>query len=210
MEFVLVQPPHEGSGFTFSAGGYEAERAVEALVKKPFYVQVTPVTQEQWKRVMENNPSEFDDEPNCPVERVSWEDCQLFITRLNMRQEATYRLLKEVEWEWACRAKAKTPYFFGSDSEKLVKYAWYLDNAGSSTRSVAGKKPNNFGVYDMLGNVREWTANRNEAVPTPNARVVRGGSWKTPQEESHSNQRWGEHAGQRSHDLGFRLMIELD
>ena len=177
MEFVLVHPENTGDPHE---------------PRKAFYLQKTPVTQSQWHEIMENNPSHFDDNPERPVERVSWEDCQLFIHKINMFQEANYRLPKDKEWEYACRAGQKGPYYFGEDANALTEHAWFALNANGNSHPVARKQANPLGLYDMYGNVKEWVQDRNEAVPQPNARTLRGGSWDENAEACTSDSRDGE------------------
>jgi formylglycine-generating enzyme required for sulfatase activity len=109
---------------------------------------------------------------------------------LSARTGEFYRLPTEAEWEYACRAGTTTPYFFGSDPARLADYAWYSANAKGAYQKVGTKKPNPWGLYDMLGNVMEWTLDQygpyksgDEASPwvpskTPYPHAVRGGSWK--------------------------------
>lgn len=126
-------------------------------ISKSFYLQTTPVTQGQWKKAMENNPSYFKGDDDLPVEQVSWNDIQEFLEKLNaMERIQKYRLPTEAEWEYACRAGSTTAYYFGSDSGCLGEYAWYGNNAGDQTHPVGEKKPNAWGLYDMVGNVSHW------------------------------------------------------
>ena len=103
-----------------------------------------------------------------------------------------YRLPTEAEWEYACRAGSEAPYYFGSDASKLGDYAWYSANSGGKYQKIATKKPNAWGLYDMLGNVMEWTLDQYEPYPAaaqvnpwvppskPYPIAVRGGSWNDP------------------------------
>jgi len=110
-------------------------------------------TQAQWEAVMGSNPSSFSGDNN-PVEQVSWDDCQSFISKLNkMDSDHTYRLPTDAEWEYACRAGNDTKYWYGNDSGQLGNYAWYYDNSNSETHPVDEKLANAWGRQDMHGNV---------------------------------------------------------
>ena len=119
MEFIQIPPG------TFSMGSPENEKyrdtdevLHEVTISSSFYLQTTEVTQSQWEKVMNNNPSgALSCGGNCPVERISWQDCQKFITKLSKKGFGKYRLPTEAEWEYACRAGRKTPYSFGLDIE---------------------------------------------------------------------------------------------
>ena len=147
------------------------------------------VTQEQWYAVMGNNPS-GNKGRTLPVEQVSWDDIQQFIAKLNQKTGQKYRLPSEAEWEYAARAGSTSIYPFGDSDMELHVYAWFSAIAGG-TNPVGLKRPNQFGLFDMLGNVWEWTQDcwhRNYAgAPTEgsawttgcsdNFRVLRGGAW---------------------------------
>jgi len=113
------------------------------------------VTQEQWYAVMGNNPS-YNKGSTLPVENVSWNDIQQFITKLNLHTGQKYRLPTEAEWEYAARAGSTTLWSFGDDESKLDGYAWYGENSDGKPREVGQKLPNPFGLFDMHGNVWEW------------------------------------------------------
>ncbi len=118
------------------------------------------VTQGQWRALMGSNPSYFKDcGDNCPVEQVSWEDAQVYLKKLSDKTGQPYRLPTEAEWEYAARAGSTTEWSFGDDEAQLGRYAWYGDDKGNAekkTHAVGGKLPNQFGLYDMHGNVWEW------------------------------------------------------
>lgn len=132
----------------------EVERPVhQVTISKDFWMGQFDVTQKQWQDVMGNNPSgNLAGGPDAPVEQVSWKDVQSFLARANAMQSAwTVRLPTEAEWEYAARA--------GSTSETygpLQEIAWYKANGGGTTHPVGQKRPNAFGLYDMLGNVWQW------------------------------------------------------
>jgi formylglycine-generating enzyme required for sulfatase activity len=173
-------------------GDAEEKPVHRVTIGKPFYLGKFEVTQEQWEAVMGGNPSHFKAKRN-PVDRVSWEDCQKFIEKLNekfARQGATFFLPTEAQWEYACRAGTSAR----NDAEsELTKRGWFADNAEGKTHPVGEKEPNVWGLYDMRGNVWEWCADwydgdyyryspaNDPAGPTAvSARVLRGGSWGDP------------------------------
>lgn len=157
-------------------------------ISKDFYLGKYLVTQAQWEAIMENNPSHFKG-AKWPVENVSWEDCQLFIEKLNYQTGRNiYRLPTEAEWEHACRAGSISLYSFGDDKKRLAEHAWFSGNAGDTTHPVGQKIPNPWGFYDMYGNVWEWCQDWYAPYPkglvidpegpaSGTDRVLRGGGW---------------------------------
>ena len=146
-----------------------------------FQIGKTEVTQELWQAVMGTNPSNFKGEANLPVEKVSWTDCNTFITKLNQATGKNFRLPTEAEWEYAARGGNKSQGYTYSGSNTLDDVAWYKDNSSSKTHPVAQKQPNELGVYDMSGNVWEWTSDKYSdnysSARTSSSRVDRGGGW---------------------------------
>jgi formylglycine-generating enzyme required for sulfatase activity len=131
------------------------------------------VTQAEWRSVMGNNPSKFGNcGDNCPVEKVSWDDVQVYIQKLNAKTGRQYRLPTEAEWEFACYGGIQSTYCGGNDVDKL---AWTDDKGNSQTHPVGQKQANGYGLYDMSGNVMEWTNDCPEG--NCSLRVFRGGSW---------------------------------
>jgi formylglycine-generating enzyme required for sulfatase activity len=184
-------------------GGTDETPAHRVTISKPFLMGKYEVTQGQWKAVMGSNPSNFTGNDDLPVERVSWDDCQEFIRRLNATTGGGWRLPTEAEWEYACRAGSTGGYAGDVDA-----MAWYGDNSGRQridsrpmslqerldngcrTHPVGAKQPNAWGLYDMHGNVWEWCSDWygenyyagspgvDPVGPTSGAgRVIRGGSW---------------------------------
>lgn len=166
-------------------GRYSDEKQHCVTITRPFYLQHCEVTQAQWRTIIGDNPSYFKDiGQNAPVESVSWEDCQKFCKKVGMRMPT------EAEWEYACRAGTTGMSYIGnfeisnSNSEPtLDKIAWYGSN---KTHIVGQKKPNAFGLFDMLGNVWEWCQDWHEEYSAEEQidplgpasgteRVVRGG-----------------------------------
>ena len=148
----LVEIP--GGSFDMGSTVGPGEAPVHRVTVRSFWMGVTEVTQAQWQAVMGNNPSHFKrGDLNAPVEMVSWDDAQAFVRKLNEREpDWRYRLPSEAEWEYACLAgTAKDPY---GPAEAI---AWIKENSGGTTHPVGLKQPNAFGLYDMFGNVPEWT-----------------------------------------------------
>jgi len=219
MKFVLMPAGTFMMGSPSDEDGRDDdERRHRVTISQPFYMQTTEVTQGQWRAVMGNDPSHFNScGDNCPVEQVSWDDVQAFIRRLNNREGAgRYRLPTEAQWEYACRAGSTTRFCFGDDESRLGDYAWYDRNSGRRTHSVAQKKPNAWGLYDMHGNVWEWCADWYDAYPSGHVtdptgpssgsdRVYRGGSWLGYARLCRSAIRVNYTPGDRNDFLGFRL-----
>ena len=191
----------------------------QVVIKRPFYMQATEVTQGQWRKIMGNNPSLFKDcGDGCPVENVSWGDVQGFIRRLNQIEGVDkYRLPTEAEWEYACRSGSSAKYSFGDNENDLVDYAWYDKNSNRQTHPVAQKRPNAWGLYDMHGNVSEWcqdwyddyptgTATDPKGPPTGQHSVLRGGSWLSSASVVQSAFRSEDYPVVRCNDIGFRLV----
>ena len=233
MEFVKI-PSGE---FMMGSNEYNDEGPVHKVtIRVPFLLGKYPVTQEQWKSVMGSNPSRFEGD-DLPVEKVSWDDAQKFIQKLNQKEGTDeYMLPSEAEWEYACRAGTTTRYSFGNDESKLKDYCWYSGYSTyeewdknkdqiykeGHTHPVGQKKPNSWGLYDMHGNVWEWCQDRwhdnyNGAPGDGSAweggsssdRVYRGGGWFSLAGDCRSADRYGCVPGSRYIDLGFRVLRKL-
>ena len=135
------------------------ERPVRKVNVSSFLMGKTEVTQAQWQAVMGNNPSMFircgDD---CPVEQISWYEAQEFAQRLSQKTGKSYRLPSEAEWEYAARAGSGGSWSFGGSDAMVGEFSWFSSNSQSRTQKVAQKKPNEFGLFDVHGNVSEWVA----------------------------------------------------
>jgi len=185
-----------------------------------FELLSTPVTQLMWAYLMRKNPSFFEDDSK-PVERVSWKDCHSYLQKLNdLDTDHTYRLPSEAEWEYACRAGTATIFHWGSsDSEDLKdRSCWHSENSANSTHRVGKKEPNQFGLFDMCGNVWEWCEDvyhdNYEVCPTDGSpflgsgmnRVRRGGSWSNSALNCTSLNRMSNSSGFRYQNIGFRIV----
>jgi formylglycine-generating enzyme required for sulfatase activity len=169
---------------------------------------------------MGSNPSGFANcGETCPVERVSWEDIQAFIQKLNALTGKQYRLPSEAEWEYACRAGGEVTYCGGN---KVDLVAWHEKNSDAKTHAVGAKQANAFGLYDMSGNVWEWVQDCNgsyQDAPTNGAarsgcdassrRMLRGGSWYYDAKFARAAFRVSNSATIRDKGIGFRLAITL-
>ena len=183
-------------GGTFRMGndesGYDDEKPAHLVTVPDFYIGKYPVTQGLWNQVMgaENNRSRFKG-IDRPVERVSWDDTQIFLDKLNKLTDKNYRLPSEAEWEYAARGGKYSQGFVYAGGNKLKEVGWYDYNSHGETKPVGMKLPNELGLYDMSGNVWEWCADvwhgDYEGAPEDGSvwltggdqdfRVVRGGSW---------------------------------
>ena len=227
MRFVLIP----AGSFTMGSPAsepkrFDDERQHRVSISRAFYMQITEVTQGQWREVMGDNPSHFKNcGDDCPVENISWYDVQSFIRNLNKREGTKkYRLPTEAEWEYACRAGTNTPFFFGGClSTDEANYDGNYPMPGCPKGRCRGKPisvdkfpPNAWGLYGMHGNVWEWCQDWYGPYPLDNVtdptgspsgkkRVLRGGSWRCDARCSRSaNRGWG-FPGCRNNYFGFRV-----
>ena len=190
VSFVMVAV----EGGTFQMGSddsdaYSYEKPVHQVSLSSYSIGQTEVTQELWEAVMGSNPSSFKG-LSLPVDEVSWNDCQTFITKLNTLTGQQFRLPTEAEWVFAARGGVKSQGYKYSGSNMIDNVAWYTDNSSSKPHEVATKQPNELGIYDMSGNVYEWCQDwwsssyytsldiNNPVGPdTGSFRIYRGGYW---------------------------------
>jgi len=191
-------------------------------ITKPFYMAKHEVTQALWVLIMDNAPSVFTTNTNLPVDNVSYEDCQEFISRLNKRVPGGgFRLPTEAEWEYACRAGTATRYCHGDNGAQLGEYAWYdnYPHEKAETHPVGTKKPNEWGLHDMHGNLWEWCQDwygeyelpAGGAIEDPvgpaggECRVLRGGSYRSYEGRCRSARRTWYIPSTRQRHFGLRL-----
>ena len=139
----------------FEEGFFGIAEPAHQVAVSSFEISKYEVTQELWVAVMGENPSHFQDCPQCPVEQVSWEDVQAFLRQLNTGG-GRYRLPSEAEWEYAARGgeQSRGYEYAGSDTPDAV--GWHAMNSGGRTHPVGQKQANELGLYDLSGNVDEW------------------------------------------------------
>ena len=197
---------------------YKDEKPVHRVtMTNDYYIGKYEVTQALWQAVMGSNPSYFKGD-DLPVEQVSWNDCQDFISKLNAMTGKRFRLPSEAEWEYAARGGKKSRGYQYSGSNTLGDVAWYEGNSGSKPHAVGTKQPNELGIYDMTGNVYEWCQDwygSYSSSPQTNpigavsgsSRVDRGGSWFFTAKHCRSSYRFNLTPGYRLNFLGLRLVL---
>lgn len=202
----------------FSTDGDADERPVHQVCLTDFAISETEVTQELFEAVMGYNPSKVKN-PQMPVQNVSWIVANVFLGRLNARQKAYYRLPTEAEWEYAAREGGKKIKWAGTNNEgELGDYAWFSDNSDEEMHPVKQKKPNALGLYDMAGNIWEWTEDYfdfeyYQVSPKQDPlgpdmsfwRVLRGGSAVEPPLKIRNTYRYALEQNRRLQNVGFRI-----
>jgi len=232
-------PSSQGNMVKIPAGRFmmgdsnESDAPVHEITVSSFYIEKYLVTQQQYEKVMNGNPSRWKGSNN-PVEQVRWSDAVRFCNARSQVEglqpcydlktwkcnfEATgYRLPTEAEWEYACRAGTTTAYFFGDAPLKLKDYAWFDKNAGGRPRPVGQKRANPWGLFDMCGNVWEWCndfygvdyypASPRQDPKGPEqgkTKVVRGGAWRFSADNLRSAYRYNENPGYADVCFGYDI-----
>ncbi len=225
IEMLLIPPGTFNMGCSPSDlfGCWSGENPVhQVTLTQPFYLGTTEVTQAQWEAEMGSNPAHFTssaDSPSRPVEQVSWNTIQPFLTQNGLR------LPTEAEWEFAYRAGTTTAfhsmpgYPSGTNADlQLTNIAWYYSNSSSQTHAVAGRASNALGLHDMSGNVWEWvndwysssyyasSPGTNPTGPSSGSyRVFRGGGWVNDSNYCRSSYRYGTSPYYANYTIGFRV-----
>ncbi|WP_061234409.1 formylglycine-generating enzyme family protein [Leptospira interrogans] len=196
----------------------EREKPPKAMkIVKPFYMGKYEVTQTQWQLVMRYDQSDFKKcGGSCPVNNVTWFSVQVFLKQLNYAMQElgkatmVFRLPNEAEWEYAARAGSTTKYYWGEEMDP--NYLWYSSNSDYKIHPAGQKKPNSFGLFDMNGNVSEWTADSfvdRHSKRNVEMRIVCGCSWFSESETCRISHRNAGVPSYGSNMVGFRLILEL-
>ena len=216
--FKMGAQSSDSSGDNYDSDASSSESPVHSVtLSSYYYIGETEVTQELWQAVMGTNPS-YSKGNKKPVEKVSWNDCQEFITKLNNLTGKNFRLPTEAEWEYAARGGNKSKGYKYSGSNTIDNVAWYTDNSSSQTHDVKTKQANELGIYDMSGNVYEWCqdwygsySSGSQTNPTGPAsgyyRVLRGGGWDDFARDCRVSIRYYNNPDHRSSHYGLRLAL---
>jgi formylglycine-generating enzyme required for sulfatase activity/serine/threonine protein kinase len=227
VELVWIRPGEFRMGSPGNEAGRFNDEGPQTSVRltRGFWLGKYPVTQGQWQALMGNNPSHFKQSGlNAPVEQVSWTEAMEFARRLTERERAAgrlpegyvYTLPSEAQWEYACRAGTTTRFNLGNSDSDLGRAGWFRGNAQGRTHAVGQKTPNAWGLYDMHGNVFEWTRSwfgnypggsvvDYEGPSSGSGRVSRGGSWLNNARVCRSANRYD--WGPELRNVGFRLAL---
>jgi formylglycine-generating enzyme required for sulfatase activity len=228
--YILVEPGRFLMGDADERGSKIERPAIETEILDPFFLGERPVTQAHWQSIMGLNPSKFQEGWAAglrPVEMISWDDAQIFISKMNEAEQntvrlgltGTWRLPSEAEWEYAARANTDSRWSFGDRDSELNDYGWHAGNAGATTREVGQKKANPWGFLDLHGQTGEWcqddyAPNYEQHSGTQHAhisskttrKVHRGGSWFTESDSTRSRARASALRDHRGDGIGLRLV----
>ena len=196
---------------------YDEKPVRQVTLTNDYYMGKYEVTQSLWQAVMGSNPSKFKGD-DLPVEQVSWNDCQEFVSKLNSMTGRMFRLPTEAEWEYAARGGKKSRGYQYSGNSKISNVAWYDGNSARRTHSVGTKQANELGLYDMSGNVLEWCqdwygsyVSSSQMNPTGavsgSYHVFRGGSWSSYAWSCRSSSRNYVTPNSLNNNLGLRLVL---
>jgi formylglycine-generating enzyme required for sulfatase activity len=255
-EFIMGSPKLERlmASQRLPMNFFQSEIQHKVILTEGYWLADSECTQQLWSAVMGTNESKFGDNPQRPVERVSWDSVQQFLEKLNGHVGASiFRLPTEAQWEYACRAGTMTATYIGGidyvgrcNAPILDEIAWYMGNSGHGWQGAKGygwdsskwiekqydhtlagtwpvkqKKPNAWGLYDMIGNVSEWCWDRFGDYPSEDivsdpvgpdvgpTRVHRGGAWNGYPQGLRSAFRDRNTHDDRFVHLGFRLAAQV-
>lgn len=209
IDMILVK------GGTFMMGnvnGNPDEQPMHSVTLSSYYIGKYPVTQALWKAVMDgDNPSYFKGD-RLPVESVSYNDCEIFLKKINTLTGKEYRFPTEAEWEFAAQEGNRNSGYRYSGSDSLIEVGWYNENNTGSTHPVGEKRSNGLNIYDMSGNIWEWCHDWKDGYDSKHStvlRVIRGGSWQTSSYCCRVTFRNGAPPNNKANFIGFRLALSF-
>jgi eukaryotic-like serine/threonine-protein kinase len=225
--FVMGSPKNEAGRWKEEGPEHEVE------ITKAFHMGVYPVTRGQFAAFVKDDGDptanawrntfasiKYEQTDSDPVVNVTGHDAAKFCGWLSKKEGKPYDLPTEAEWEYACRAGTKTPYYFGADAKALDDHAWHVGNSGGHTHPVGEKQANPWGLYDMNGNVWQWCADgyspyQGGYIKDPNSNmnanrhILRGGSWSDDLRHFRSAGRWATDPATRFNFSGFRVVMRV-
>ncbi len=230
LELVRIPAGEFRMGSPESEPGRSADETLHSVrIGRAYYIGRHEVTQREYTAVIDTNPSFYQDDPQLPVESVTWDAAHQFCRRVSELTGRTVQLPTEAQWEHACRAGTTSPYSFGSQiTPEQVNFdtsegGAIPDETLERTTPVGDYPPNGRGLFDMHGNVREWCADWYGPYPaagpvtvdplgppTGEAHVLRGGSWDDYARRCRSAYRYGYRPGDREQCNGFRVVVLID
>ena len=221
VSFTMIRV-QAGSFYMGSDNGDYDERPMHIVtLNNDFYIGQFPVTQLLWHAIMGTNTSCSNESNNLPIEKVSWNDCHLFIHRLSELTQKKFHLPSEAQWEYAARGGIKSKGFKYAGGNNLDDVAWNYDNSEDKPHEVGTKQPNELGIYDMSGNVYEWCEDGYGPYPDHketdpiryrdnSKKVTRGSNYFVAMTESYSiTNRYWIASDYRDYGVGFRLALTL-
>lgn len=220
---LMVIPAGSFTMGSLTGSEEEANTPRRTVSVNAFAIGKYEITQAQWFSIMGTRPGMFKGD-DLPVEQVTWKQALEFTRKLSEKTGQAYRLPTEAEWEYAARADSQTDYYFGTDQMQVTDHSWFDENSDETTNPVGQKPANNYGLYDMYGNVWEWTMDcwntSYEGAPVDGSawtsgdcsmRVARGGSWynKLKSIKSTARARYSSEIRYNSRGGGLRVVREL-
>jgi formylglycine-generating enzyme required for sulfatase activity len=215
--FVMGSPPGEPR----TKEEETAEKQHKVTLTQPFYIGKYELTQAQYARVMGMNPAKAKGD-DLPIHNVSYKDCQEFCDRASNFLKRPVQIPTEAQWEYACRAGSTTAYCNGNTIADLDKVGWHNGNSGGKLHPVGKLAPNAWGVYDMHGNIREYTTDYFSEEPLPDAvdptgpadgdaknHVIRGGAFTANAAFAKNCRSGSRRPTERQEANGFRIVVPI-
>lgn len=215
--FIMGATPEQGEE------AEKTEKPAHPVALSDFYIGQTEVTQGLWRAVMGTSRSYVQEGDNYPVENVNWDDCQIFLDKINelMAPELggrRFALPTEAQWEYAARGGKYSKGYKYPGSNELGDVAWFKENSGGTTHPVGTKKANELGLFDMSGNIFEWCYDWHEPYPkelvtnpsgpvTGKVKGLRGGSLESESKRCRIAKRGGNYPDYHNLYNGFRLVL---